>query len=77
MADEYAIDKKLLFQRVRTHSVSKGKALLTYVGVEYLGKRNEEMAELTRISGAAASKAKVRGEGLFERSQLARWLKVN
>jgi len=71
------IDFNLLFKVGRTEAVSRGKALLTYIGVEYLGETTRAMGCLTRMSDPAASKARGRGEKLFSDSGIADWLKVN
>jgi hypothetical protein len=41
--------------------VSAAKAALIYAGVHFLGKTSLKMARLTRMSGQAASRARIRG----------------
>jgi len=52
--------------------ITKSKAMLNYVGMEYFGYIAEAMGKLTRVSGRAASKSRLRGTVLFEQSKLAK-----
>lgn len=61
IASAVGVKEKDLFSRGRKDLVSKAKAALIYMGVEYFSKTNKEMAALTRMSLAAASKARERG----------------
>ena len=61
----------------RTRVVSTAKALFIYTGVEYLGKSTRYMAGLTKMSEAAASKARRRGQRLFQKGSFGDLLKVN
>jgi len=76
IANEARIEKKFLFQRGRTKDVSDGKALLIHIGVEYMHKTRDEMAAMTKMSGPAASKARVRGRAMVRDPKIAKWLKV-
>jgi putative transposase len=64
----WKVEERALFRRDRRKEVSRAKAVLIYLGVEYLGKTAQEMAGLTRMSVPAACKAKVRGAALIEAS---------
>ena len=70
IAKDRGIHEKELYQKTKRQKVSEGKAMLIYVGIEYLGKSNLEMANLTRMTGSPASRAKIRGEDLFKESKL-------
>jgi putative transposase len=74
VAKEAGLSEKQLFRRGRTAQVSQAKALLIYLGIEYLERTAKEMAGLTRMTVAAASKARERGESLFEKSRVQHWL---
>ncbi|MBL8024173.1 MAG: transposase [Elusimicrobia bacterium] len=77
VASEEGINATSLFERGRQDAVSRGKALLIYLGVEYLGMASREMAKLTQMSDPAASKARARGALLWETSGLKEQPKVN
>jgi len=59
----------------RQEAVSRGKALLIHAGVEYLGRSTREMAQLTKISGPSASRARLRGRMLWEKNGLEKTLR--
>ncbi len=66
IARRFNIAEEALYQKGRTDSVSKAKAVLIYTGVDYFGKTVKYMAGATRMSVSAASKAKERGRKLAE-----------
>jgi hypothetical protein len=70
IAKEEGIPLKSLFERGRAEAVSRGKALLIYLGVEHLKKTVRFMAQLTRMSDPGASKARTRGGELWETCKL-------
>lgn len=65
VAKKAGIAERALFSRGRTAEVSRAKSVLIYVGVEYFGRTVKGMSEATRMSPAAASKARERGEQLL------------
>jgi putative transposase len=65
IAERLGLEERVFFEKGRSSRVSEGKAVLIYVGVEYLGKSTKAMAELTRMSVPAASKARGRGGDLI------------
>lgn len=65
VAKKAGIPERSLFSRGRTAEVSRAKSALIYLGVEYFGRTVKSMGEATRISPAAASKARERGEQLL------------
>jgi putative transposase len=77
VAKQEGISAKSLFERGRRDAVSRGKALLIYLGVEHLGMASREMAKRTQMSDPAASKARERGALFWESSGLKEYLKVN
>lgn len=77
IALHFSIPPSSLFEKDRSATVSEAKALLIHIGVEYLGKRNRELALLTRISDGAATRARRRGRLSLAKSSLADWLEVN
>lgn len=77
LAKEGGIKVTSLFERGRREAVSRGKALLIYLGVEQLGMASREMAQLTQMSEPAASKARARGALIWETSDLKDQSKVN
>jgi REP element-mobilizing transposase RayT len=74
VAAELSLDERKLFERNRSRPASRGKALLIGIGREYLGLSLKELAEMTRMSSAAASKAAERGLKDFRETPLAEWL---
>lgn len=70
IAGEEGVPVKSLFEKGRRDAVSRGKALLIYLGVEHLGKSAREMAILTRMSDPGASKARSRGAEIWETRKL-------
>lgn len=64
------VDQEQLTTKGRTEKASAAKAMLIFVGIEYLGKRGAEMARLTKMSPAAASKAWRRGKVLAKSCDL-------
>ncbi|MBP9127542.1 MAG: transposase [Elusimicrobia bacterium] len=77
IAKEEGVDEADLYRRVRTEAVSRAKARLIHVGVEYLGRTNREMALLTRMSDPSASEARRKGAGYFRENEVAGWLLPN
>lgn len=65
VAKKAGIPERALFSRGRTAEVSRAKSALIYLGVEYFGRTVKGMSEATRMSPAAASKARERGEQLL------------
>ena len=74
IAKEEGVSVKSLFERGRREAVSRGKAVLIYLGVTWLGRTSREMATLTKMSDPAASKARTRGAEHFEESNLNKLL---
>jgi REP element-mobilizing transposase RayT len=72
IAKAYGVSDKQLFERGRTDSVSAAKAGLIYAGVHFLGKTSLEMGRLTRMSGQAASRARLRGAEIQAKIDLSK-----
>jgi hypothetical protein len=70
VAEKAGVETNDLLAKGRTAIVSRAKAVLIYAGTEYLGKSIEEMAEVTEMSGQAAGKARMRGEGLLTEEEM-------
>lgn len=77
IAAEEGVDESDLYRRGRTEGVSRAKARLIHIGVEYLGRTNREMALLTRMSDPSASDARRKGADLFRGIEVGRWLLPN
>jgi hypothetical protein len=76
IADEEGISEESLCQRGRTDALSRAKARLIHLGVEYFSRTNREMAELTRMSDVSASRARTRAAALASRQDIVQWLKL-
>ncbi|MBI4396511.1 MAG: transposase [Elusimicrobia bacterium] len=70
IAGDFGVDEKTLYMKGRPDAVSRAKALLIHAGVDYLGISTQAMAELTKMSGPAASKARRRGQGFWDENRL-------
>ena len=77
IADEEGVEETDLYRRGRTEAVSRAKARLIHIGVEYLGRTNREMALLTRMSDPSASEARRKGAEYFKGNEIAGWLLPN
>lgn len=55
IAGEEGLEESDFYRRGRTAAVSRAKARLIHIGVEYLGRTNREMALMTRMSDPSAS----------------------
>ena len=74
IAQEMKIKERSLFLRGRTNDISKAKAMLIYLGIEVCGQTRQTMAEMTRMSGPAATQAKGIGIDLLASSRTAKML---
>jgi hypothetical protein len=77
IAEEEGMQEADLYKRGRTDTLSRAKAKLIHIGVEYLGRSNREMASLTRMSDPSASNARVRAAKFLEGTDLRKWLCTN
>jgi putative transposase len=77
IAIEEGVEETDLYGRGRTRGISRAKARLIHIGVEYLGRSNREMALLTRMSDPSASDARRKGADLFRGKEIQSWLKPN
>ncbi|MBL8024341.1 MAG: transposase [Elusimicrobia bacterium] len=77
IATEEGVEETDLYGRGRTRAISRAKARLIHIGVEYLGRTNREMALLTRMSDPSASDARRKGADLFRGKDIRPWLIPN
>lgn len=74
IAESAGLEERTLFTRGWRDPVSRAKAALIFVGAEYFSKTTKEMAALTRMSLAGASKAGERGQVLVKQDPTWLWL---
>lgn len=74
---EEGVEESDLYRRGRTTAVSRAKARLIHIGVEYLGRKNREIALMTRMSDPSASDARKKGAELFRGKEFRGWLLPN
>ncbi|MBK7574412.1 MAG: transposase [Elusimicrobia bacterium] len=65
VAKKAGIPERALFSRGRRAEVSRAKSAFIYLGVEYFGRTVKGLGAATRMTPAAASKARERGEQLL------------
>ena len=70
VAEQTGLGTESLLMKGRTSPVSRAKAILVFLGTEYLGKTGQEMALATKMSVQAASKARFRGKGLLTNREI-------
>ncbi len=62
IAESFGLEERDLFTKGRREALSRAKSALIFIGVEYFSKTTKEMAALTRMSLAGASKSREQGE---------------
>lgn len=77
VAAEEGVEESDLYHRGRNTAISRAKARLIQIGVDYLGQTNREMALLTRMSDPSASDARRKGAALNKGLNVRNWLLPN
>lgn len=77
VAAEESVKPEDLFLKGRRAPISRAKEKLIFIGVEYLGRSNREMALLTRMSDPSASNARRRAAQFFTGTDVRKWLLTN
>lgn len=70
ITESAGLERRALFTRGRRDPVSRAKAVLIFMGVDLFSRTTKEMAALTKMSLAGASKARERGEILVNQDPI-------